>query len=357
MLIERYVNAEILKPFAAGLGLLAIIFVAFSTAIKLTDAAAGELASSAVAELIFLNTLISLEVLIPTTLYLAILFAVGRLYRDSEMAALAAAGVGEGRLLSAAFKLGLLASIMVGLLSVYVRPWAYARSYQLEQETISKFEISSIQPGTFINLEASGYVLYSAAVDAKEQLLRRVFLHLDDPERTQIISAQAARILDMDEEGSRSVEFFDGYSYLLDRHGNRDVNMRFNTFLVHFPEEERITKFRRKAVPTARLRESDNPKDIAEFQWRLTTPLATILLSLLAVPLSRAQPRQSRMGSFVVAVLAYMLLFSSSGIVRTWLEDGKLAPSPGLILAYVPAALLLAMLLARPGLALRGRRR
>ena len=41
MLIERYVSAEILKPFAAGLGLLAIIFVAFSTAIKLTDAAAG----------------------------------------------------------------------------------------------------------------------------------------------------------------------------------------------------------------------------------------------------------------------------------------------------------------------------
>ena len=92
MLIERYLQSEIAKPFVAGFGMLSTVFIAFSAAVKLSEAAAGEIASVAVLQLIFLNTLIALEVLVPTTLYLAVLYAIGRLYRDSEMAALAAAG-------------------------------------------------------------------------------------------------------------------------------------------------------------------------------------------------------------------------------------------------------------------------
>ena len=40
-------------------------------------------------------------------------------------------------------------------------------------------------------------------------------------------------------------------SYSL-RGGTRDIDMRFNSFLIRLPEEERISKFRRKAIDTAR---------------------------------------------------------------------------------------------------------
>ncbi len=39
---------------------------------------------------------------------------------------------------------------------------------------------------------------------------------------------------------------------------------------------------------------SDQPRDIAEFQWRLSRPIATILLALIAVPFSRVPPRQEK---------------------------------------------------------------
>ncbi|MFM7785910.1 MAG: LptF/LptG family permease, partial [Gammaproteobacteria bacterium] len=126
MLIERYVTAEIVRPFAAGLGMLAVVFVAFSTAVRLSEAASGQIPPDAVLQLILLSTLIAFEVLIPTTLYLAILFAIGRLHRDSEMAALAAAGVGEHRILRPVLLLGLGCAVLVALLSLYGRPWAYA---------------------------------------------------------------------------------------------------------------------------------------------------------------------------------------------------------------------------------------
>lgn len=355
MLIERYLVAEIAKPFAAGLAMICAIFIAFSAAVKLSDAAAGEISSTVVMQLILLNTLLSLEVLIPTTLYLAVLFTLGRLYRDSEMAALAAAGVGESRVLSTALKLGLVAGAAVLALSMYCRPWAYARTYALEQTRSGVLDLASIPRGTFVELGEDGYVLYTRSIDIEAQRLRQVFVQIDQPRGSQIIHASSARLLARDEFGSRALEFFDGRAYLLDRNGTRDFNMRFDTFLYHFPEEERISKFRRKAISTATLGRSRQPKDIAEYQWRLTTPVATVLLTLLAVPLSRANPRQSRVMGIVVALLAYILIFSLSGLVRTWLEDGDIPTRPGLLLAYLPIALLLCLLLALPRLRLRWR--
>ena len=77
---------------------------------------------------------------------------------------------------------------------------------------------------------------------------------------------------------------------------------------------------------------------------------------LLAVPLSRATPRQSRFAIFAVAVLAYLLLFSASSVVRDWLENGDVPVFPGMLLAYVPSLALLGLLLAMPRLLLHGLR-
>jgi lipopolysaccharide export system permease protein len=357
MLIERYVTAEIVRPFAAGLGMLAVVFMAFSTAVRLSEAASGQIPPDAVLQLILLSTLIAFEVLIPTTLYLAILFAIGRLHRDSEMAALAAAGVGEQRILRPVLLLGLGCGVLVALLSLYGRPWAYAKSYALEQETMSHLDLEKIRPGSFVDLGSDGYVLQARAVDIGESELQDVFVQVDRGRHAQLISAERARIHDLDDEGSRAVEFFDGYSYFLDREGRQDAQMAFGSFVVRFPPEERIQRFRRKAVDTATLGDSELPKDRAEYQWRTTTPLATILLALLAVPLARSSPRQSRFGIFAIALLAYLMIFICSGMVRSWIENGEIPPFPGLILAYVPGALLLALLLAAPRLRARRARK
>ncbi|HMV72155.1 MAG TPA: LPS export ABC transporter permease LptF [Pseudomonadales bacterium] len=357
MLIERYITSEILRPFAAGLAMLATVSIAFSAAVRLSEAATGEIAAPVVARLIFLNTLVSLEVLIPTTLFLAVLFAIGRLHRDSEMTALQSAGVGEARVLWTVAKLALVCALLAGWISTQVRPWAFARSYELEQQSIGRFDISNIRAGSFTDMGSGGYVLYTQEVDPQEEELRNVFVQVDHGARTQVIAAARARIHDMDAEGSRSVEFFDGYTYLLERDGPHDVETRFGSFLIRFPQEERIERFRRRAAPTAALAGSDNPKEIAEYQWRLTSPLATLLLGLLAVPLSRANPRQSRGGVLAVALGAYMLLFALVSGVRNSLESGDIPAFPGMLLAYLPPLLLLVALFAAPRLRLARIRR
>ncbi|MDZ7643935.1 MAG: LPS export ABC transporter permease LptG [Woeseiaceae bacterium] len=51
-----------------------------------------------------------------------------------------------------------------------------------------------------------------------------------------------------------------------------------------------------RAMATLALLGSGNPEQVAELHWRLGVPLSTLILAILAVPLSRSQPRQGRYG-------------------------------------------------------------
>ena len=141
---------------------------------------------------------------------------------------------------------------------------------------------------------------------------------------------------------------YNGYNYLLDIAGRKDITLKFNELVVELPNEEAQAKYRRKAETTLNLSRSSNPKDIAEYQWRMSTPLATILLALIAVPLARSAPRESRFRNVSIALLAYITLFSMVSVLRTLIEQGTLGAIPGLWTAYALQAGLLAVLVARP---------
>ena len=97
LIIDRHISLEILRPFTMGLGLLVLVFIGFSAAQQLSAAAAGQLSMLTAFKLIGLNTLITLEILMPSAFFFSVLAAIGRLYRDSEMNALYAAGVSRAR--------------------------------------------------------------------------------------------------------------------------------------------------------------------------------------------------------------------------------------------------------------------
>jgi len=137
---------------------------------------------------------------------------------------------------------------------------------------------------------------------------------------------------------------YDGHNYLLDNRARRDMSLKFNELVVHLPNEEAQARYRRKAETTLNLSQSADAKDIAEYQWRVSTPLGTILLALIAVPLARGSPRESRFRNFSIAVLAYIVLFSLVSVLRTLMEQDKIGAFPGIWSAYAVQALVLALL-------------
>jgi lipopolysaccharide export system permease protein len=140
-------------------------------------------------------------------------------------------------------------------------------------------------------------------------------------------------------------KFYNGYYYLLDNTRQQDITMRFKEMEINAPLGESQENYRRKAVSTADLAASRNPKDIAEFQWRMSTPVATLLLALTAVPLARSRPRESRFRIFIVAIALYVAVFSMASMARTWVEQGTIGSLPGLWGVHLLLGLVLLALL------------
>jgi lipopolysaccharide export system permease protein len=336
VIIDRYVTKEILRPFALGLGLLVLVFIGFSSAMHLKLAAEGKFDLLTAGKLIGLNTLVTLEILLPSALYFSVLAALGRLYRDGEMDALFSAGVSRLRLLLSVSLVALVIALVTGLVSIQGRPWAYRESYRLEARALAEFDLKKMDSGEFVSMGDSDYVFIAEDLDLEQGLHKNVFLHRrhSDGARSEIVVARAASMPTLHPEEPFSAEFFDGYNYLLDNRRELDVSMQFEHMTIRLPATEAQERYRRKAESTGLLQQSADAKDIAEYQWRVTTPLATILLALIAVPLARAAPRQSLTRSFFVAIAAYIVLFSLSSTVRTLVEQGRMPSMPCMLSAY-----------------------
>ena len=333
-----------------GITLLVTVFTGYSLAVKLSQAAEGEVPLSIVARLIGLNSIIAMEVLLPTALYLSIIATLSRFYRDSEMVAMRASGFGEFRVIRSIVLLSVLVSVVVGVISLYARPWAYRQSYQIEAEARAEFDIRKIEPGRFIELQSSKYVLFARDIDRKKGRLKEVFLQSDKGDKLQVTYAREALLPPVRAGEQRNFVFRDGYSYLLDQLGSKDTTLKFREMIVPIPEVTEDVSYRRKAEPTASLAKSQASKDIAEFQWRTSTPFATLVLALVAVPLSRSTPRQSRYYSFVVAILVYVGLFILTSAARNWVADGRIPSFPGIWWVYTLPLLLFAGLMGVPAL-------
>jgi len=63
---------------------------------------------------------------------------------------------------------------------------------------------------------------------------------------------------------------------------------------------------------------------MAELQWRLSFPISVFILVLLAVPLSRVNPRQGRFAQLFPAILIYIIYANMIFVSRNWLENGEI---------------------------------
>ena len=110
-IIDHYLIREIVNPLLAICAALVAIFVTYSLSRFLVDADAGLLQASEVAQLTFLKSIISLDVLLPLSLFLAVMTGLGRLYTDSEIYAMRASGISEAHLLRPLMQLSLVIAI------------------------------------------------------------------------------------------------------------------------------------------------------------------------------------------------------------------------------------------------------
>ena len=192
MIINRYLIREIALPLVTVTAILIIIFMSFNVAVYTAEAAAGLLPAGTVAYLTLLRSLIAIEVLLPAALYLAVVMSMGRMYSDNEMVALHAFGFSERRVMRSVLWLALSVAMVVGTLSLVVRPWAYQKSYHIKAEAEADFNLDKLEAGQFYTAEESGTVIFVERINHLENRLEQVYFYRLDDEGVRVISAQQA---------------------------------------------------------------------------------------------------------------------------------------------------------------------
>ncbi len=103
------------------------------------------------------------------------------------------------------------------------------------------------------------------------------------------------------------------------------------------------------AQPSLALYESKDLVKRAELHWRVALPTMCIVLTLLAVPLSRLNPRQGRYARVWLAVVIYFVYSNLISAGKVWIAHGTVPESVGLWWTHAAVILLaLAVILAPP---------
>ncbi len=338
MIIRRYIITEITKPAANILFLMVAIFACYTAITYFSEAGGGMATPGIVGKMIGLRIGMALEILLPTTLYMSVIIALGRLYKDSEMTALAACGIGMGNITRPVMMLAIPVSLIAGSASLFVRSEAYTQIYAMRSQAQADFEIAQLEAARFIEFMDGRYTFFCEEIDRSNGIARKVFIREKKDDTRKVIQAEM-----MVDGGHNRL----GFPVMILRRGHlvdfsvTEEGSNFTYFqkaLYPIVTDKATTRrYRRKAAPTSHLLQSDRLEDVAELQWRLSTPLSTLLLALLGIPLSRTNPRKgkyARMGTALIIFAVYYQLFA---VAKTQVENGTISPMIGIW--WVPAIL------------------
>jgi lipopolysaccharide export system permease protein len=321
--IDRYLLQEIFKALLAILVVLLLIFLGTTFIKLLQQVSVGDLNSTLLFKMLGLEVFRFLARLVPPAFFFAVLYAVGRLYRDSEITAMEACGIGGYRLFRAILIATLPALLLVGWLSLGVSPWSARVSAELlSSQHGQAMELAGVSAGRFNEFSQGDLIFYVESIDDRDHRMHNVLVQHRKGEEVGLISAESGYQTIDPRSGDQFLVLADGYRYQ-GMPGLADYRVSaFAEYALRIREAEpSLVKRPWKGMPNRMLWESDNIRDQTELQVRLSQILALLVVALLALPLSRTTPRQGPFGRLVLAFLIYTLYLSLQGASEKWMVD------------------------------------
>ncbi len=321
--IDRMVSWELIKTLISILLVLVIIIVSRKFLGILTKAIEGEVSTDTVFTLLGLKSLTALAVLIPPSLFMAVLTVIGRMYRDHEMSVLASAGMGAKRLYRSMAWVVIPVLCLSAYMALVVMPWSERQSQARIMHDVETQDIRGIKAGRFNEFSSGDVVLYAEEMDENHDMVN-IFVQSRQNDKAGVVVAKRGR-LHKTENGDNFVILNEGRRFQ-GTPGQADyVISEFDEYGVRVsgPEEMSAT-LRREGTDSLTLFLSRTPRELAELQKRIAIPLGVLTLSLLAVPLARISPRQSPYGNVFSAFIIYILYENSQKISQGMLMSEKI---------------------------------
>lgn len=328
MIVFRYLAREVLLSMLAVSSVLLIIIMSGRFVKYLSKAAVGELDPSVLFSIMLYRLPGFLELILPLGLLLGFLLGYGRLYLESEMTVLEACGMSRRRLLAYSMGPGIFVAVVIAVLSLQLSPAGAAATNKIFDDQENRSELESLIPGRFQKNKNTSRVTYTDSVD-EEGKLGMIFMadRNRHTQQLQILLAETGTTITDTDRGQRFLLLESGYRYMGDPGDPAYTELSFQRYGAEIERKnEEIRYDRVEALPTSALWNSDETSHRAQLNWRLSLPVLAIVVTLLAVPLSRVNPRQGRFARLVPSILIYLVYLTLLSNTTSKVSEGESAP-------------------------------
>jgi len=338
VIIFRYLLKEVAKTQLAVFLVIMTIFISNKFVRVLDDASEGGIPGHLVMTFIGLKIPDLAGMILPLSFFLGVLLAYGRIYAENEMTVLHACGVSEWYVVRVTLILGFVTAIITGIFTLYLSPMAAEYEYQVKDQIAADSGLSSLIAGRFQTTGNKKAVVFIHDKNRADNTFEKVFVaQLPDEDTpnssvidSSLVYAATGQVVE-EETGLQRLILSAGTRYQNDIKNKEFRQVAFDKYYIQI-QDQKVAHKRRKlsAIPTSELYQDKTPETSAESQWRIAFPLACIIMTLVAVPLSVVNPRQGKFGKMLPALLLFLSYFLLLTAVRSGIEKGSVPQYIGL---------------------------
>ena len=321
-LITVYLAREILKSSSATVLVLFVILISNALGRVLADIADGDIPQQALWPVMLSQSVNILSLLLPIGMFLGIVFAFGRMYKDHEIVVMNACGIGYWDF----YKPVLIVLTPVLAFSVYaslvLNPEVQRKAQKIVDREENRHEFLQLKVGQFNQREGGELVFFMDSLSPDKLELQNVIISETGGDRMVLETAEAGRRKTDEKTGDLFLVLGPGERYEgnAGENDHRLIRFREHGIFLENKNKPAAAKRRLEQVPLKRLWKSKALKPRIELHWRIAIPVVLVVLCLLAVPLSYISPRQGRFGKVGYALLIYIAYLNLMALTRAQLE-------------------------------------
>ncbi len=331
---------------------LAIFFVLLGITVAtqlvrlLGQAASGSITSTAVLALLGFTMVSYLSIVLSLTVFVAVLMTLTRSYRDSEMVVWFASGMSLTQWVRPVLTFAVPMVIIIALVSMVLRPWAFAKADEMRRQLDSRDEVSSLTPGVFRESSSAERVFFVEAVTGRSQVVRNVFVSSVQSGREGVMVA-AQGFTEVAPNGDRFLVLQNGRRYE-GAPGTTDYRIyEFERYAMRIESGSVARAPNESSLTMVELLRDPTKRNLGEMSFRIGIPVGALILALLAIPLSFVNPRAGRSMNLLLALLVYVCYANMLSIAQASIAQSRIGFAAGVLGVHTFMFLLLLLLFYR----------
>jgi lipopolysaccharide export system permease protein len=264
------------------------------------------------------------------------------------MTALISAGIGPTQMYRPLMLVGIPITLLLFILLMLVQPMIAQQRAQIEAEVKSQVEVDTLMVGQFNRATKGGGVLFLESENKENHYIENVFYQQHSEGKNNVDLAASTRSY-YDEDGRRYMMMYDGTHYI-GKVGTANFKIiKYKDYGIYIDKKQVKAHQSEASKSASELWASSKPEDKAELQWRITVPLATIIVTFMALPLSHTNPRSGRYANLALALILYLIYSNLIGVGYAWIGQETVPLWIGTWWVHIIAIIVTLVLLKRRG--------